>query len=110
VSGWDPKYQGGIVSTQQTALAKRSDWEDVWQSVKSNADMKVGDVLICGSKSPYKRENCNSGHVVIYVGKIDGFPSEIASASWCTRAPSASKRGNAMYYINQGYSVYRKIK
>lgn len=110
VSGWDPKYPGGIVSTQQTALAKRSDWEDVWQSVKSNADMKVGDVLICGSKSPYKRENCNSGHVVIYVGKIDGFPSEIASASWCTRAPSASKRGNAMYYINQGYSVYRKIK
>ena len=109
VSGWDTTYPGGIVDKQQTGLHDRTDWEDVWESIKSNSDFKVGDVIICSEKNPYKRPECNQGHVVIYVGKIDGFASEIASASWCGRAPSADQF-DGMHYIKKGYSVYRKVK
>ena len=99
-SGWDPNYGGG--SGQTVAVqnwmrgAGASTWENVTSQIKSNADAKPGDVIL------------SADHVLLFVGKIDGFSSVMASASQCHRAPMADSASDISNYINQGYEIWRK--
>ena len=122
VSGWDEDYESGGVKKQMNYLGKQAEldngaWSDVTDSIKSNDDLEPGDVVICSNKSDYKRPGCTQGHVILFVGEIDGFNSLMASASMCDyskehevqgRGPSAD-RNDPMHVINDlNYSVYRR--
>ena len=89
-SGWDPNYVQGGTSSQATYLANH------WQKITDTSSLKLGDVGI------------TSGHVILYVGNLEGFHSKTASASLCSgehkRAPMA---GSPTENLN-GYTWYRK--
>lgn len=104
-SGFDPTYNhNGKISdgasttpTQQAWLI--SNWESLGNAASINvADLEPGDVAI------------KSGHTFIYVGVIEGFDSDRASASiggdsgssW--RAPMAGKES----LVDAEYTWYRK--
>ena len=76
--------------------AGASTWENVTSQIKSNADAKPGDVIL------------SAEHVLLFVGKIDGIDSVMASASRCHRAPMADSASDISSYVNQGYEVWRK--
>lgn len=78
-SGWDPNYVQGSTYYQQTYLANN------WNRVNVDS-LQLGDVGI------------KPGHVIMYVGNIDGFNSNTASASLCTRAPMAGADSNLSIY------------
>lgn len=84
-SGWDPNYVQGSTSAQKTYLQQN------WNQVSSNS-LKLGDVGI------------KDGHVILYVGDIDGFNSKTASASQDKRAPMAGSSGENL----NNYTWYRK--
>lgn len=96
VSGFEPNYnykgKGGNTIKQQEWL------EANWQKInpKTAGDLQPGDVAI------------NTEHTYVFVGKIDGFNSQVASASYSTRgngrAPMAGKETPA----SSGFSWYRK--
>ena len=83
-SGWDPSYPQTGTDGQRSWLASN------WQRIDSSS-LKLGDVGI------------RTGHVILYVGNIDGFNSNTASASQCDRAPMAGRDRN----LSQ-YAWYRK--
>ncbi len=95
-SGFDPKYnyngKGGATTEQENWL--RSNWQQIRPS--STKDLKAGDVAI------------SSSHTYIYVGKIDGFQTSIASASYSEsgngRAPMSGRETAA----DPAYNWYRK--
>jgi hypothetical protein len=95
-SGFDPKYnyngKGGYTVKQENWL--RSNWQQIRPS--STKDLKAGDVAI------------SSSHTYIYVGKIDGFQTSIASASYSEsgngRAPMSGRETAA----DPAYNWYRK--
>ncbi|MFZ1360815.1 MAG: phage tail tip lysozyme [Candidatus Saccharimonadales bacterium] len=80
-SGFDKKYnssaKGGNTISQEAWL--RQNWKQV--SSTDAKDRQPGDVAI------------NEDHTYIYVGKVSGFNSQIASASYSDRAPMAGKEG-----------------
>lgn len=84
-SGWDPNYVQGGTSAQKTYLQQN------WNQVSTNS-LKLGDVGI------------KDGHVILYVGDIDGFNSKTASASQNDRAPMAGSSGENL----NNYTWYRK--
>ena len=121
VSGWDTDFPGCPVKNMQVGLYKSDKWMDVTDYVEQhgyNSAMKAGDVLICSTKAnyPYTREKCKNGkegHVMLWVGEMSDFSSNIASASWCSRMPSAStiqKSRSIKDQINKDYIVFRKVK
>ncbi len=98
-SGWDPNYPDERTDGQYPWLSNpKNGWEDVTSKIKSNADARPGDVIITRGQ----------GHVVMFVGKIDGFGSQIASASYCGRTPMADHSSDIMYYINTPHSTGRR--
>lgn len=100
LSGWDPDFPTGPTADNMLpGLRSSPKWEEVTSTIHSNSDAKPGDVII------------KEGHVLIYVGKINGFGSEMASASQCDRAPMADRQEDITYYSNQDvYHVFRKVK
>ena len=110
-SGWDPNYNSNgsnVSGGQYPYLTNKSNgWEEVSSQIKSNEDAKPGDVIITGSL----------GHTLVYVGKINGFESEMASASYSssgcgnTRSPMADGAKDISYYIkNENAYIFRKVK
>ena len=110
-SGWDPNYNSNgsnVSGGQYPYLTNKSNgWEEVTSKIKSNADAQPGDVIITGSL----------GHTLVYVGKINGFDSEMASASYSshgcgnTRSPMADSAKDISYYINnESAHIFRKVK
>lgn len=91
-SGFDPEYnyagKGGNTTIQESWAKKN------WQNLGSGssidtATLQPGDVAF----SP--------GHTFVYIGNIEGFGSNIASASLCGRAPMAgaeSLTANTRWY------------
>lgn len=88
-SGFDKTYnsnaKGGNTIAQEAWLKQH------WQQLSSN-DRQPGDVAI------------NETHTYIYVGKIDGFDSVIASASYSDRAPMAGSESQS----DPSFRWYRK--
>ena len=83
-SGYEPEYnysgKGGN-TTSQLAWVKEN-WTMLNDSPTTEIDtskLQAGDVAVY------------DGHTFVYVGEIDGFGSNIASASLCNRAPMAGK-------------------
>lgn len=82
-SGFDKNYNYGAKNGQAGPTSKQRAWAEAnWKTVGNGssintADLQPGDV----AHSP--------GHTFVYVGKIDGFDSLIASASQCQYAPKA---------------------
>lgn len=82
-SGFDPNYNYGAKNGQAGPTSTQRAWAEAnWQTLGNGssintADLQPGDV----AHSP--------GHTFVYVGKIDGFDSLIASASMCEYAPKA---------------------
>lgn len=79
-SGWDANYnssgKGGNTDNQE-AWAK-ANWTTLGSgSSIDTATLQAGDVAL------------QPGHTFIYVGTIEGFESNLASASLCDRAPMA---------------------
>ncbi len=89
-SGWDPNYAVGSTSVQYTYLNAN------WTKVTDTSSLKLGDV------------GYRPGHVILYVGEIDGFHSKTASASLCSgehrRAPMAGSPNENL----SNYTWYRK--
>lgn len=91
-SGFDKKYnsdaKGGNTLSQESWLRKN------WNVISSTdaQDRQPGDVAI------------NEDHTYIYVGKIDGFNSVIASASYSDRSPMAGHEG----VTDSSFRWYRK--
>lgn len=99
MSGWDPDLPTGPTHDMLAALGSSTTWAEVTSQIKSNADAQPGDIII------------KDGHVLIYVGKIPGFGSEMASASQCGRAPMADSAEDISYYANKPeYHIFRKVK
>ena len=83
-SGYEPEYnysgKGGNTTSQLQWV--KENWTLLNDSVTTEIDtskLQAGDVAVY------------DGHTFVYVGEIDGFDSNIASASLCNRAPMAGR-------------------
>ena len=108
-SGWEPKYPATHTGGQYKWLKNsKNGWEEVTKKIHSNNDAKPGDIIITRGR----------GHVLLYMGKIDGFESPMASASYCNHTAMSDGRGNnkvtnITYYKNHkhngtSYAIFRK--
>ena len=75
--------------------SQKSYLESNWQQVDVGS-LRLGDVGIV--------YDSDDQHVILYVGNIDGFASNTASASLCGRAPMAGRSGENL----NRYTWYRK--
>ena len=99
-SGWDKGFNyGGQISDGAGNTIKQQEWmEKNWEKLNDGhspmdaSQMQPGDVAI------------NAVHTFIYVGKVEGFDSDIASASQDSRAPAAG--GDTL--TETGFTWYRK--
>lgn len=97
-SGYEPRYNYNYEGTGSYTVRQEQWLTENWDLVTSNSggfdtsQLKQGDVYI------------NDGHTYVFVGDIDGFGSNIASASLDSRMPQAS--GNSA--SESGYRIYRK--
>lgn len=87
-SGYDPNYnysgKGGATPTQLRWL--RANWTLLNANENTPIDTSIlqpGDVAIYS--------NSEHGHTFLYVGEIDGFNSDVASASFKERSPMAGR-------------------
>lgn len=99
-SGHDPEFNhGGEISRGAGNTVNQQDWADTnWEKVENIvgsdninvADLRAGDVAF----SP--------GHTFVFVGDVEGFETQIASASQCGRAPMEGLEnptaGNVVWY------------
>lgn len=86
-------YQGPVTS-QRKYLDDHPEKYQKINGVKSTSELIPGDIWI----------NSSASHTYMYVGTIDGFGGNSASASQCGRSPMAS----AAYGLNETW--YRLIK
>ena len=107
-SGWDPDYKRCYTACQVDYLEKSDKWKDVTKQIKSNSDAEPGDVIICHD-GIFTHHCAGHQHVLIYVGKVNGFGGEMASASLCGRWPEA-EGGDISGYVQSGFHIYRKVK
>jgi N-acetylmuramoyl-L-alanine amidase len=94
-SGFEPNYNyGGKLSAGAGPTGTQEDWaKKNWQFLGSGssinvADLKPGDAALL------------PGHTFVYVGKITGFDSVIASASLDERAPMAGRESPTGSTVN----------
>lgn len=105
-SGWDPEYNSSAKGAYTgSPTEEKTQWwwlENNWEKLgKGNAintgELRAGDVAI------------EDGHTFIFVGKIAGFGSNIASASLCKRSPMAGEENptsaNITWYRKKGGTV-----
>lgn len=104
-SGWEPNYPNERTGGQYKWLSNpKHGWEDVTNKIKSNKDAKPGDVIITRGQ----------GHVLLFMGKVDGFDSQMASASYCGRSPMSDSKKNIYKYRTithskgKKYAIFRK--
>ena len=122
-SGWDKDFPPSGTWYQEydsNGTSKRDDWKLINDDLTSGATKaEPGDVLITnhGTRTNKDGDESTCGHILIYVGKVDGFNSEYASASLGSRSPMADARGSQDITtdIRGGwdqckYNIYRKIK
>ena len=98
-SGFEPRYNhNGKLSEGANATSTQRAWAEAnWQNLGTGGsvnvnDLKPGDV----AHSP--------GHTFVYVGHIDGFATEIASASQCETAPKAGMES----LVSESVTWFRK--
>lgn len=87
-SGYDPEYnysgKGGAVPDQLRWLKKN------WTLLNADENTPVDtSILQAGDVAIYS--NSEHGHTFLYVGEIDGFNSDVASASFKERSPMAGR-------------------
>ena len=102
-SGFEPNFnyagKGGPTGTQETWMAAN------WTSLGNGSKVKVGGDLSDPAVLRTGDVAVNVDHTFIYVGKVTGFGSEIASASLDRRAPMADTQQNA---TDGSFNWYRK--
>lgn len=97
-SGFETRYnsngKGGFTGSPDDPATQWGWLQDNWQKINptTTKDLEPGDVAI------------NGGHTYMYVGKIPGFNSVIASASLDSRAPMAGEEAPA----DPDFTWYRK--
>lgn len=106
-SGIDDGFPGTTTSKVYEYLFSSPQWMDVTDRIRSNDDARPGDVIITRGK----------GHALVYIGKMTGFDSVMASAIYSSncnksRAPMADKQQYIMWYkqaANNGneYAIFR---
>jgi len=89
-SGYEPNYNyGGKESAGASNTDAQENWlKENWEFLGSGstidvATLQLGDVAV-------KKGSGANGHTFLYVGQIDGFDSDTASASLGQRAPTAA--------------------
>ena len=89
-SKMDPNYNDQQCNTIcQIAYAKEH-----YERVTDTSQLQPGDIA-------FSDDSSRPGHTWIYVGEVDGFDSNIASASWGERSPCAGTEGtNGAWYHN----------
>lgn len=98
-SGWDVNYnysgKGGNTTSQKTWLD--ANWQNLGEASTIDVGiLKPGDVSI----NAYG----NDAHTFVYIGDVDGYETNVASASQCQRAPMAGSES----LTGTGYTWYRK--
>ncbi len=103
-SGFEPNYNSDNAgATGQRIWAMNNGWVKIGTATKDSADISVsdlqpGDVAFATDLSsarshgrPY--DGYYWGHTWVFVGDIEGFNSQFASASYCQRYPMAATEG-----------------
>lgn len=102
-SGFEPNFnyagKGGPTSVQEKWMKENWTFLGNGSKVKVGGDLSDPAVLRTGDIA------VNVDHTFIYVGKVTGFGSEIASASLDSRAPMADTQQNA---TAASFNWYRK--
>lgn len=96
-SGIDVNYNSekGNTTTQKAWLD--ANWQNLGEaSTIDTSTLQPGDVAIY--------TNGDNGHTFVYIGTVDGYETQIASASQCQRAPMAGHES----LTEEGYTWYRK--
>lgn len=96
-SGWDVNYNAakGNTTTQKAWLD--ANWQNLGEaSTIDTSTLQPGDVAIY--------TDGDSGHTFVYIGTVDGYETQVASASQCQRAPMAGHES----LTEAGYTWYRK--
>jgi N-acetylmuramoyl-L-alanine amidase len=103
-SGFEPAYNYSGITAQGAGntVTQRTWLEQNWELVGTGSSIDVGE-LQKGDVA------IQEGHTFIYVGEVLDFESNIASASWDTRAPMAGKEsltkattGELFWYRKKG--------
>lgn len=97
-SGYDAEYNPANGNTTHQSAYLRENWIEV--PVSSTSDLQPGDVAM---------KTGSPGHTFIWVGQVEGFGSNIASASigtpcFTSRAPMAGRENP----LDPSYNWYRK--
>lgn len=99
-SGFEKKYNySGKLSEGAGNTINQEKWlKENWQKInpKSTKDLKPGDVAI------------NTQHTYAFVGKIDGFNSQLASASYSQRGSGRAPMAAAETAADPSFNWYRK--
>lgn len=101
-SGLDANYNAakGNTTTQKAWLD--ANWQNLGNASSiDTSTLRPGDVAIY---SIINDDNQAEGHTFVYIGNIDGFQTNVASASQCNRAPMAGKES----LTDEKYTWYRK--
>jgi len=92
-SGWDPNYNASKGATGGQMIWLEANWTKLGIGGSFGTEtLQPGDVAV------------NDGHTYVYIGDIEGFTKQIASASRCQRAPMAGKEGLS----DSDYTWYRR--
>lgn len=92
-SGWDPNYNSGGGATGGQMIWLEANWTKLGVGGSFGTEtLQPGDVAV------------NDGHTYVYIGEIEGFTKQVASASRCQRAPMAGTEGLS----DSGYTWYRR--
>ena len=124
-SGYDPDYNGcqidypggANVGMQEYWLAAGGG-SDKWEALNPNgetldvADLQMGDVAFRGDYDYTAECRSAAGHTYMFIGNVDGFETNVVSASWESgtsgdfdgRAPMTGYEGL------EGARWYRKVK
>ena len=96
-SGLDVNYNSAKGNTTAQKAWLDENWQKLGEaSTIDTSTLQPGDVAIY--------TDGDSGHTFIYIGNIDGYETQVASASQCQRAPMAGQES----LTEAGYTWYRK--
>ena len=105
-SGWDTKYKKCQTGCQYKYMKNSSDWQEITNKVKTkgNSYLEPGDVIVTKV----------NGHVMLYIGNIEGFSHKVVEASFGHFTAMAAKSGHRniqnLLKTDSRYTVWRRTK
>jgi len=96
-SGWDINYNEAAGGTTAQKAWLDANWQNLGKAdTIDTSTLRPGDVAIY--------DNSGEGHTFVYIGNIDGYETNVASASQCQRAPMSGHEP----LTDSKYTWYRK--